>query len=346
MNRKRFICIRNARAVGIAPIAIMMIGLFVFSSCGKKTSSKALETENQMEPVATVGNYKITAQELKDEGQRRAIKGMPPLDKNELLDAMIERLAVLNQAIESKIGESPEVRRELDNLLVSKYVAREQEGRIQAASVNDQECREYYDENLSDFTSKSMYRLSILKLSPGKLASETKVEEVRSRMQAARKMAMENPAPGGRGPASRGFGSLSIRFSEDQGSRYKGGDLGWRVVGAKDPVWPEKLLLEAQKMKKGEVSKIIEDQNGSLYLVMKTDERPEKIKPFEEVRALIRSKMIRLKREEIRSSFVQKTITAAGVSINKKILDGIVIPSVNNNNQKPKLPSISLKPGN
>lgn len=346
MNRKRFICIRNARAVGIAPIAIMMIGLFVFSSCGKKTSSKALETENQMEPVATVGNYKITAQELKDEGQRRAIKGMPPLDKNELLDAMIERLAVLNQAIESKIGESPEVRRELDNLLVSKYVAREQEGRIQAASVNDQECREYYDENLSDFTSKSMYRLSILKLSPGKLASETKVGEVRSRMQAARKMAMENPAPGGRGPASRGFGSLSIRFSEDQGSRYKGGDLGWRVVGAKDPVWPEKLLLEAQKMKKGEVSKIIEDQNGSLYLVMKTDERPEKIKPFEEVRALIRSKMIRLKREEIRSSFVQKTITAAGVSINKKILDGIVIPSVNNNNQKPKLPSISLKPGN
>ena len=346
MNRKRFICIRNARAVGIAPIAIMMIGLFVFSSCGKKTSSKALETENQMEPVATVGNYKITAQGLKDEGQRRAIKGMPPLDKNELLDAMIERLAVLNQAIESKIGESPEVRRELDNLLVSKYVAREQEGRIQAASVNDQECREYYDENLSDFTSKSMYRLSILKLSPGKLASETKVGEVRSRMQAARKMAMENPAPGGRGPASRGFGSLSIRFSEDQGSRYKGGDLGWRVVGAKDPVWPEKLLLEAQKMKKGEVSKIIEDQNGSLYLVMKTDERPEKIKPFEEVRALIRSKMIRLKREEIRSSFVQKTITAAGVSINKKILDGIVIPSVNNNNQKPKLPSISLKPGN
>ena len=346
MNRKRFICIRNARAVGIAPIAIMMIGLFVFSSCGKKTSSKALETENQMEPVATVGNYKITAQGLKDEGQRRAIKGMPPLDKNELLDAMIERLAVLNQAIESKIGESPEVRRELDNLLVSKYVAREQEGRIQAASVNDQECREYYDENLSDFTSKSMYRLSILKLSPGKLASETKVGEVRSRMQAARKMAMENPAPGGRGPASRGFGSLSIRFSEDQRSRYKGGDLGWRVVGAKDPVWPEKLLLEAQKMKKGEVSKIIEDQNGSLYLAMKTDERPEKIKPFEEVRALIRSKMIRLKREEIRSSFVEKNMTAAGVSINKKILDGIVIPSVNNNNQKPKLPSISLKPGN
>ena len=346
MNRKRFICIRNARAVGIAPIAIMMIGLFVFSSCGKKTSNKAPETENQMEPVATVGNYKITAQGLKDEGQRRAIKGMPPLDKNELLDAMIERLAVLNQAIESKIGESPEVRRELDNLLVSKYVAREQEGRIQAASVNDQECREYYDENLSDFTSKSMYRLSILKLSPGKLASETKIGEVRSRMQAARKMAMENPPPGGRGPASRGFGSLSIRFSEDQGSRYKGGDLGWRVVGAKDPVWPEQLLLEAQKMKKGEISEIIEDQNGSLYLAMKTDERPEKIKPFGEVRALIRSKMIRLKREEIRSSFVEKNMTAAGVSINKKILDGIVIPSVNNNNQKPELPSISLKPGN
>ena len=34
-------------------------------------------------------------------------------------------------------------------------------------------------------------------------------------------------------------------------------------------------------------------------------------------------------------------MTAAGVSINKKILDGIVIPSVNNNSQKPELPSIS-----
>ena len=346
MNRKRFIYIRNARTADIASIAIMMIGLFVFSSCGKKTSSKALETENLMEPVATVGNYKITARELKDESQRRAIKGMPPLDKNELLDSMIERLAVLNQAMESKIGESPKVRRELDNLLVSKYVAREQEEKIRAVSVNDQECREYYDENLSDFTSKSMYRLSILKLSPGKSASETKIGEVRSRMQAARKMALENPAPGGRGPASRGFGSLSIRFSEDQGSRYKGGDLGWRVAGAKDPLWPENLLLEAQKMEKGEISEIIEDQNGSLYLAMKTDERPEKIKPFEEVRALIRSKMIRLKREEIRSSFVEKNMTAAGVSINKKILDGIVIPSVNNNSQKPELPSISLKPGN
>ena len=346
MNRKRFIWIKNARAVGILPVALVTIVFISLSSCNKKTAEKAPETENQMEPVATVGNYKITARELKDEGQRRAIKGMPPLDKNELLDAMIERLAVLNQAIESKIGESPEVRRELDNLLVSKYVAREQEEKIRAVLVNDQECREYYDENLSDFTSKSMYRLSILKLSPGKSASETKIGEVRSRMQAARKMALENPAPGGRGPASRGFGSLSIRFSEDQGSRYKGGDLGWRVAGAKDPLWPENLLLEAQKMEKGEISEIIEDQNGSLYLVMKTDERPEKIKPFEEVRALIRSKMIRLKREEIRSSFVEKNMTAAGVSINKKILDGIVIPSVNNNSQKPELPSISLKPGN
>ena len=123
---------------------------------------------------------------------------------------------------------------------------REQEEKIRAVSVNDQECIEYYDENLSDFTSKSMYRLSILKLSPGKSASETKIGEVRSRMQAARKMALENPAPGGRG-ASRGFGSLSIRFSEDQGSRYKGGDLGWRVAGAKDPLWPENLLWRHRK---------------------------------------------------------------------------------------------------
>ena len=60
---------------------------------------------------------------------------MPPLDKNELLGSMIEQLAVLNQAIESKIGESPEVRRELDNLLVSKYVASEQKKKFELSQL-------------------------------------------------------------------------------------------------------------------------------------------------------------------------------------------------------------------
>ena len=70
------------------------------------------------------------------------------------------------------------------------------------------------------------------------------------------------------------------------------------------------------------------------------------MKPFGEVRALIRSKLIRFKRDEIRLTFIEKSKESAGISINKELLDGVVFPFLKNNNQKPELPSFSLKPEN
>ncbi len=296
------------RTVALAVMAVAL--LMLVSSCGKTKGPAVL---------ATVGKTRITVDDLKNEIERRRQAARPVPDNAALLDEMVEYEALLQRARASGVAQDQQVERELNNLLISKYLERELVPRVEAVEVSDAEVRAEYTNNLARYTTPAKVRLAILFLKGGPLMSDEKRAELNARMEEARRRALENPAPGGRGPAAQGFGALAIDYSDDHSSRFRGGDIGWLDAGNLNYRWPEEVLKTGDALKKGEMSPIITSGNG-LYLVLKTDERPMHVTPFETVAGSLRHSVRLEKHRHLERMFHEEAKNLVGVTINGKAL--------------------------
>ena len=81
--------------------------------------------------------------------------------------------------------------------------------------------------------------------------SDAKKAELRARMEEGLKKASETPVEGGRGAASIGFGAVAVEYSDDQVSRYRGGDIGWLDDGNFSYRWPKEVLAAGYALEKG-----------------------------------------------------------------------------------------------
>jgi peptidyl-prolyl cis-trans isomerase D len=79
--------------------------------------------------------------------------------------------------------------------------------------------------------------------------------------------------------AGADFAKLAREYSEDPGSKDKGGDLGWIVRGQTVPAFEN----AAFSLKPGELSGIITTQYG-LHIIQVLAKEPARVKPFEEVK--------------------------------------------------------------
>ena len=294
-------------------------------SCSERESSDQTKIgAGDQNILARVSGEVITISDLEEENQRRLLRRMPPLSKQELLDGMIDRLAILNQAKSSAIVKDKNVQREIDNVLISKFTSLQHEDKLKDIVVTDKELRQEYTRRLPEFTKEGMSRISVLRIEAGTNASPNKLNEVRDKISEARKLAsgLEND---GRGPAAKGFGALAVKFSDHQSSRYKGGDIGWRVIGKSDQVFPDELINAVHPLDRGTLTEIIE-KNGNFYLAMKTDSRPKTVQKFEAVKSRLRVGLIQEKRQKIQKSFRDQARALAGVEINTENLKSVKFP--------------------
>ena len=299
----------------ISYIFLVIVATLV-TSCSKKDQSLNIKNVkiNSGHILATVGDSIVTVEDLQKESSRRRAKGMPFIKKEDLLQGMVDRLAILHQAKSVDLINDPDIQRSINNLLVSKFIASEQEEKLRNIEVTDIELKEEYTQRIDEFTKEAMSRISLLKLSAGKNASEVKMNEIRTKMQSALEL-VKNAKIDGRGLAAKGFGDLAVRFSEDQASRYKGGDIGWRIKGKEDSVFPQEIIELAHELNLGATTDVIEIE-GVFYIAKKTDHRAKSVKEFSEVKSFLRQKLLQSKREQIQNSFRQRARDFAGVNIN------------------------------
>ena len=82
-------------------------------------------------------------------------------------------------------------------------------------------------------------------------------------------------------PSNRGFDRVAIDYSEDQASRYKGGDVGWFDRAG---TMVEPFAKTAFALKPFRISEVIATQFG-LHLILLLDSKPGKDVPFEQVKS-------------------------------------------------------------
>ncbi|MEB2494855.1 peptidylprolyl isomerase, partial [Peribacillus frigoritolerans] len=113
----------------------------------------------------------------------------------------------------------------------------------------------------------------------------------------------------------KSFEELAKQYSEDTGSKEKGGDLGYFTAG--------KMVKEfedaAYKLKKDEVSEPVKSQFG--YHIIKVTDIKEQ-KPFDEVKGDIKKDLVQKKAQDaaFMNDLMMKEIKKADVKVDDKDL--------------------------
>lgn len=296
------------------------------------------------EVLAKVGSAEIRVDDLKREAGWRLRNGRPLTDKQGLLDELVLQEALLQRAKKAGIDTDPQVQREIRNLIIGKLFDRQVNVRQDTVSISADEVKAEYEQNLTKYARAAKFRFSVLFLEADAKTTEAKRAELKRRLQEARRLAATTPAPSGRGPAAQGFGAVAIDYSDDQTSRYRGGDIGWLDAGAAHSRWPRQLLEVGEALDKGQMSEVIETPAG-LCVIRKTDAREASVTPFDQVEAILRQSLLVKRRQEIEKAFRREAVQQAPVTINQQALAGVDLalpPTAVAQTEPPSMPGAGL----
>ena len=303
----------------VIAVALSLLGA---AGCGKRDQ---VSEPAAPPPLARVGDGVITETDFELEARRRAEAGRPATGKSDLLQEMIEREIMLQKARADETMKAPEVQRSLDNQLLTHWL----DGTLQEArnqvTVSDDELRAAYEADLASHTRPAMIRVAMLYRKAPASAAVEESQALRAALLAARDAYRRDPAVATQGGRISGFGAVAAEASEDAVSRYRGGDIGWYVPGEGKYRWPKPVMEAAFALNKGETSDVIEHEDG-LYVVMKSDERPSSVTPFDEAKVTMRRRMIRDKQAAVEAQFRSNLMSSVRVEINHEVLGRMELP--------------------
>jgi peptidyl-prolyl cis-trans isomerase D len=141
----------------------------------------------------------------------------------------------------------------------------------ESATVNDEALRAYYNAHLDQYKVENRAHVEhILFKTIGKTDAE--IAEIRQKAEDVLKKAK----------SGANFEDLAKKYSEDDATKPKGGDLGWIVEKQTVPEFEQAAFT----VPKGSVSDLVKTQYG-FHIIKVLDRETAHTKPFEEVRASI-----------------------------------------------------------
>lgn len=272
--------------------------------------------------VAKIGSREIRTSEFQAWMQRRTM-GNTPQEKAVLLNELLDHLALVEQAKATGLDRDPELMRAWDNLLVSKLREIQLEPQLSNAVPTEAQIRALYESNRAAFTEPAMRHGAILSVeSPQKMPAEGRANARQRLLEARTKSLVQSTND----PSARGFGRLAVEYSEDQVTRYRGGDFGWvradRLDSRFDRTVIDTLFTLSQP---GAVSDVIETERGC-YLVKLLEIRPERLKPLETVEPTIRHQLLIQNQQRLEGQWKQTARSAFPIEVHTNVLAGIASP--------------------
>jgi len=176
----------------------------------------------------------------------------------------------------------------------------------QSAQVTDDELKAQYQQNIQQYeVPNRVHAEHILLMTVGKTDAE--VEEIRQKAEDVLKQAKKGTK----------FEDLAKKYSEDPGSKDKGGDLGWITQGQTVPEFEK----TAFGLDKGKISDLVKTQYG-FHIIKVLDKETAHTKPFEEVKDSIKVPMVLAKADRMASDEADQ-LSAAIRRSNKVSLDDL-----------------------
>lgn len=296
-------------------LVVAASGLLVaIAGCGKAPTRSDI--------LARVGSHEITIQDLEREAQWYQKGRRPVPEKEALLEQMISRELKLQRALASGIEKDPEIRRKYEAMLAARVEELELKPRLDQVSVSSGELQAAYEQDKSHYSRPAKMRLAMVCARVDGKATPDQVSAAEQRIGEAHKVALSLPA------GSKGLGRAAADYSDDQASRYRGGDIGWFNAGQVESRWPAEIVSAGLSLpNEGAISDIIKTTNG-FYFVMRTDSRAPAVTPFEQVQNLIQRRLLAEKRQQIEAAFDHEVHSFARVETFSQALGKVSYPTV------------------
>lgn len=275
--------------------------------------------------LATVAGQAITEKDLLQEAEWRRSNNQAVPPAPELLQEMVNRLALVEKAKRDGVADDPATQRRIQSVIVASLRAQQFDAELAKVAVSDEELAKAYEARREEFTRPGLDRFAILFQAADAKASDARKAEAKKKLEDALVLADANPAPGGRGPAAGGFGQVAAQHSDDQVSRYKGGDIGWIETGAKETRLPANVIEAGRALEKGKRSGVIEAADG-YYVILKSDARPGGARALEEVADNLRQQLLRDKRRAMEEGFLADAISSSKASIDTAAAAKVSLP--------------------
>ncbi|MEM7232046.1 MAG: peptidylprolyl isomerase [Planctomycetota bacterium] len=293
-------------------------------TCAHLTLSACGSDRDSPLAVARIDGEAITVEEFRAELERRRER-QPALyedasERRALLDELVLFESFYARAKADGFHRHPELVESFRKMVVSTYRASKLEENAKD-EISPAEVASYYREHRSDFRLPGAMKAAMIFVRVSARAGDRARQKRRERATAARHEALALS------PSARGFGDVARRFSDDQASRYVGGELGWVGEGGVDA----RLDAEAADAlfaleEVGDVSPVIEGDEG-FYLLKVVDVRPERVRTLAECRPAIVQKLSLSKRERRRADLDHEVRRLTDVEIDEDVLSTISVPA-------------------
>lgn len=228
--------------------------------------------------LAEVAGQKLLVSTLEEQ-----VKSLPPQmqammarDSN-MKKQFVERWVQINilalEAKKAKLDQDKDIKAKIDEntnlILASEYVRKNIEPKLK---VTDEEIQKFYDEHKTDFTVPETVKARHILLKVDSGADEKAWKDAEKKANDIKKKLAE----GG------DFAKLAQEFSDDPGSKARGGDLGFFPKGRMVPEFENAAFA----LKPGEISAPVKSTFG-YHIIQTQEKKPSETKKLEDVKQQI-----------------------------------------------------------
>jgi len=274
----------------------------VLFGCQGGSNSGGTQSQGKKEGkvLAEVNNGTITTgdfdRELKTLPEYLKAMADTPQGRKEMLDTMVIRELILQQAAKDGLDKGPEIEEKLQDLRKRLVVESFLKKKVESESkVSDEDMKKFYEQNKDKFKSGEQTRASHILVK-----SEKEAKEILAKLKS-----------GGN------FEELAKKNSVDSSSA-KGGDLGWFSKGSMVPVFEKAALA----LKEGQISDVVKSDFG-FHIIKLTGKRPAGTRPFEEVKEQIKGAIMPAKQQEVFQKIKDELKKSAKITIKEDVLNSV-----------------------
>ena len=252
-------------------------------------------------PLAKIDDVTITLGELQERINRQSpyirARYTSLEQKKDFLDSMVRFEILAKEAQRRGLDKDPEVVRTMKQVMIQKLMRDEFDAKVTADAIGDDEMKKYYDANVAEYVKPEEVRASAIILKNKAQADRVLLE-----------------AKGEPGKTNKGFRDLVTKYSADEDTKLRGGDLRYFDLGGKD-VPPAVAKAGFQLANTGDVSGVVDAGNGNFYILKQTGRRHSMTKTFDDAKSQIRNKLFRDKRLQAQKDFIDNLRGQAKVTI-------------------------------
>lgn len=247
--------------------------------------------------LAKVGNKNITRADIEAlisfyPPNQQAIIRMDPKNEEALLNNYVTIMAVAETARRQGFDKEKNMRKQIqilsDEHLAKGYV---QKNVIAKVKVTDKDVEEYYKNHPKEFEKPETVKVRHILLGfKGEMTDDQK-KELRKQAEDVLKK-----AKGG-----DDFAKLATEYSDDPGSKTKGGELGYFPRGNMVPEFEN----AAFNLKQGEISDVIETPYG-YHIIKAEDKKAAEMPAFDSIKDQVRVKATQAAEQKRVNDFIEK----------------------------------------